>query len=194
MNGATSNDLASTRNRAGSPCRGVRSRCVERQLNRGRSRRFYNRPMTTKTQVPAVPGLFTLEGPDGPQLIGGRGKGRDSYFFPKDLAGSDPGCVLDPERTEVLLSRTGTVWSFTAMNYQPPAPYPASDDYEPFVLAAVELESEQLVVLGQMVSGTDISTVAVGMRVELTVETHREDDEFEYMMWKWQPATEASSS
>jgi len=142
----------------------------------------------SKTRVPAVPGLFTMDGPEGPQLIGGKGQHHDSYFFPKDLAGADPACVGDTAREEVLLSRTGTIWSFTAMNYQPPPPYPQSENYEPVVLAAVELDNEKLVVLGQMVTGTDIASVAVGNRVELTVETHWEDDEAEYMMWKWSPA------
>ena len=144
-------------------------------------------PATAKTLVPAVPGLFVMDGPNGPQLIGGRGQHHDSYFFPKDLAGSDPACVGDAAREEVLLSRTGTIWSFTAMNYQPPPPYPQREDYEPVVLAAVELDNEKLVVLGQMVTGTDIATVAVGNRVELAVETHYEDDETEFMMWKWSP-------
>ena len=35
----------------------------------------------TKTQVPAVEGLFTMG--DEPRLIGGRGRARGSYFFPE---------------------------------------------------------------------------------------------------------------
>lgn len=139
----------------------------------------------TKTQVPAVEGLFTMEAE--PRLIGGKGRGRDSYFFPKNLAGADPGLISDPERDEVLLSRTGTVWSYTSMEYAPPAPYPTPEPYEPFVLAAVELDEEKLVVLGQMVVGTKLADVSVGMRVELTIEVLYEDDDNEYMIWKWQP-------
>lgn len=147
---------------------------------------------TAKPRVPVVPGLFTMEDPGHPRLIGGKGQAQGSYFFPRDLAGADPACVADAEREEVLLSATGTVWSFTAMNYQPPPPYPQSDNYEPFVLAGVELDNEKLVVLGQMVAGTDIATVSVGQRVELTVEPHHEDDEFEYMMWKWRPLADST--
>ena len=61
----------------------------------------------TRTQVPAVEGLFTMD-LDEPHLIGARGVSQPSYFFPKDLAGSDPGCLGD-ELEEVLLSRTGQV-------------------------------------------------------------------------------------
>ena len=40
---------------------------------------------------------------------------------------------------EVELSRTGRIWSYTDARYQPPAPYVATDSYQPFALAAVEL-------------------------------------------------------
>lgn len=142
---------------------------------------------TAKTRVPAVEGLFTMD-PEKPQLIGGRGRTQGSYFFPKDLAGSDPACWADDERDEVLLSRSGQVWSFTASGYAPPPPYiVATEPYEPFVLAAVELDDQSLVVLGQMVPGTKIEDMSVGMRVELTLGVLYEDEEHEYMVWKWQP-------
>ena len=38
----------------------------------------------TKTRVPAVEGLHTMEGE--PRLIGGKVPGRETYFFPKHLA------------------------------------------------------------------------------------------------------------
>ena len=41
-----------------------------------------------KTRVPAVEGLFTMDEGD-PHLIAGRAP-NGSYFFPKDLGGSDP--------------------------------------------------------------------------------------------------------
>lgn len=139
----------------------------------------------TKTRVPAVDGLMVLE-PE-PRLIGGRGKSQHSYFFPKDLAGGDPACRDDDGRDEVLLSRTGTVWSYTSGAYQPPPPYPQTDPYEPFVLAAVELDNEHLVVLGQMVPTVTIEDMWVGMRVELTTAILHEDEEHEYAVWNWAP-------
>jgi uncharacterized OB-fold protein len=136
--------------------------------------------------VPAVEGLFTMD-TDQPHLIGARGTSQESYFFPKDLAGSDPGCRGD-DLEEVLLSRTGTVWSFTTSHYPPPEPYLIqTEPYEPFVLAAVELDEQSLVVLGQMVPGTTLEEMAVGMRVELALDVLYSDDEHDYMVWKWQP-------
>ena len=42
----------------------------------------------SKNLVPAVDGMFTMDF-DNPQL-GGRDKVTGSYYFPKDLSGSDP--------------------------------------------------------------------------------------------------------
>jgi hypothetical protein len=142
----------------------------------------------TRTQVPAVEGLFTMD-PDTPHLIGARGISQGSYFFPKDLAGSDPGCLGD-ELEEVLLSRTGKVWSYTTSDYPPPAPYMiTAEPYEPFVLAAVELDEQKLVVLGQMVPETALEDMTVGMRVELVLDVLYSDEDHDYMVWKWKPVS-----
>ena len=123
---------------------------------------------------------------DTPQLIGGRGRGRHSYFFPKDTAGGDPQCFSDTDREEVLLSRTGTLWSYTTSNYPPPAPYEVTTDpFVPIVIAAVRLEPENLVVCGQMMPGITVDDLSVGLPVELTLDVLYEDDDKEYMVWKW---------
>ena len=143
-----------------------------------------------RTKVPAVEGLFTMD-LDSPHLIGSKGRARDSYFFPARLAGSDPGCVHDDDREEVLLSRTGRVWSYTTAEYTPPPPYVAKEPYEPFVLAAVELEVESLVVLGQMIDGVNLDDMAIGMEVELVLDTLYVDDDQDYLVWKWKPLADA---
>jgi len=109
----------------------------------------------TKTRVPAVDGLFTEV--DGvAHLIGAKTPDRESYFFPSHLpgmAGGDPAAV-GAELEEVLLSNTGTVWSYTTSSYAPPPPFVANTDpYEPITIAAVKLEREQMVVLGQCTQG-----------------------------------------
>ena len=139
-----------------------------------------------KTTVPAVEGLFTMD-LDEPHLIGGKGRTRDSYFFPKALAGSDPACLGD-ERQEVLLSRRGKVWSYTTMEYAPPPPFVVtSEPFEPFIVAAVRLEKESLVILGQVVDGVALGDLAVGTEMEVVLDTLHEDDEHEYLTWKWRP-------
>jgi hypothetical protein len=44
-----------------------------------------------------------------------------------------------------------------------------------------------MVVLGQMVRGVDVSDLRAGQTVELVVDILFEDDEHEYLVWKWRP-------
>ena len=139
----------------------------------------------TKKRVPAVEGLFTTE--ELPHHIGGKVPGRESYFFPKDLGGSDPDAPVGEPLEEVLLSRRGTVWSFTNSEYPPPKPFIVNEPYVPIVIAAVELEKEKMVVLGQVAVGLTVDDLEVGMEMELIVDTLYEDDDHEYLTWKWSP-------
>jgi uncharacterized protein len=142
--------------------------------------------MTTKARVPAVEGWFTLDEKD-PRLLGNRCRSCGSYFFPKASAFCrNPACE-GTEFDEVPLSRRGIIWSFTTNHYAPPAPFVAPDPFVPYSVAAVELPGERMVVLGQVVEGVDPATLCIGQEVELTLETLFEDDEREYVVWKWQP-------
>lgn len=139
-----------------------------------------------KTQVPAVEGLFTMG--DDPRLIGGKGQSNDSYFFPKNMGGNDPALIGETEREEVLLSNTGTIWSFTTSSYPPPKPYViTTEPFVPIVIAAVELDNEKIVVLGQMAEGIKVEDLSVGMRVRMIIDVLFEDEEHQHMVWKWEP-------
>ena len=102
--------------------------------------------MAAITQVPAIEGWFTLD-PERPALLGSRCARCQSVFFPRETSFCrKPGCG-GRDFTETELSRTGTIWSFTDNRYQPPPPYVSADPFEPYAIAAVELEAEQMVVL-----------------------------------------------
>jgi uncharacterized OB-fold protein len=140
-----------------------------------------------KTRVPAVEGWFTLDD-DRPALLASRCTACGTYSFPKEARFCrNPACA-GTEFTEVPLSRRGRVWSFTDARYQPPPPYMAADPYVPFCLAAVELAEEKMVVMGQVVGGVTPDELRIGMEVELVLDTLYEDDEHEYLVWKWRPA------
>ena len=142
----------------------------------------------TKTQVPAIEGWFTTD-PERPALLGTRCTGCGTYAFPRASAFcANPAC---PSTTfdEVELSRTGTVWSFTNSCYEPPPPYISpTGEFEPYTLAAVELATEGIVVLGQLAGDTTVDDLAAGTPVELVIDTLYEDDEHEYLVWKWKVA------
>ncbi len=76
----------------------------------------------------------------------------------------------------------------TNAGYKPPTPFVADDPFVPFAIAAVQLEKEQMVVLGQVVKGVGVDDLKVGMPVELVLETLHETDEDIKLTWKWQPS------
>ncbi len=139
----------------------------------------------SKKRVPAIEGWFTLD--DAPQLLGLRDAESGSYFFPKDVAVSRAPGYDHVELEEVALSRTGKLWSYSTNHYKPPEPYVSPDPFEPYTVAAVELSLERMVVMGQLAPGVDPGTLEVGMEMELVLGTLYEDDENEYVVWKWQP-------
>ncbi len=139
---------------------------------------------TVKDRIPAVEGWFTTG--DAPALLGGRCRACGTYTFPRQqLVCPNPGCT-SRELDEVQLSRRGRIWSYTDNRYQPPPPYVSPDPFEPYGIAAVELAEERMVVLGQLDGAGE---VRVGQEVELVLGTLFEDDEHEYLVWKWRPVS-----
>ena len=143
--------------------------------------------MSAKPLVPAIDGWHTMD-IDKPHLIGSRCCACGTYFFPKQSSYCrNPSCESS-EFEEVELSRTGTVWSYTNACYKPPTPFVAADPFVPYAIAAVQLEEEQMVVLGQVVAGVDCEDLKVGMLMELVLETLHEDEDDTKVTWKWKPS------
>ena len=141
--------------------------------------------MSGKKRVPAIEGWFTVEGE--PQLLGLRDRESGSYFFPKDVAVSRaPGFAAAPLE-EVPLSRRGRLWSYTTNHYKAPEPYVSPDPFVPYTVAAVELQEERMVVLGQLAPDVDPDGLEVGMEMEIVLDTLYEDEQNEYLVWKWKP-------
>jgi uncharacterized OB-fold protein len=148
---------------------------------------------TSKQRVPAAEGWFTMDEAQ-PQLMGARGMQSGSYFWPTALAVSGNPTRPGEEREPALLSRRGRLWSWTTNHYAPPEPYVSPDPFVPYTVCAVELDVEQMVVLGQLATGADAGQLEVGMPMELVLGPLYEDDEHEYVVWQWAPAAEEASS
>ncbi len=148
--------------------------------------------MTTQSEH-IVEGWF--QGGDQPALLGQSCHRCGTAIFPPvAITCPNPSCS-SREFALVPLSRRGTVWSYTDAHYQPPAPYvTTTTPFEPFAIAAVELEKEKLVVLGQVASGYGPDDLTVGQLVELVLEPLEVRDGVEYLVWKWRPLEEASAS
>ena len=142
-------------------------------------------------RIPAVEGWFTDD--DAPVLLGSRCTTCATVVFPpKPGSCPDPACAGE-QVAGAPLSRYGRIWSYTDARYQPPPPYvPTADPHVPFALAAVELEAERMVVLGQVVDGVGVDDLKVGLPVELVVDVLFRDDEGDHVTWKWQPVGAAS--
>lgn len=142
--------------------------------------------MSVKEKVAVLPGWFTMDA-GKPHLIGTRCTTCGTYYFPKQAVFcKNPSCQGEAFE-EVNLSRTGKLWSFTNASYAPPEPYIVTEPFVPFTIAAVELEKEKMVVLGQVVTGVSVSDLKAGMNMELVLETLNEDATSEKVVWKWKP-------
>ncbi len=139
-----------------------------------------------KTKVPAIDDWFRMDFAE-PQLLGSRCTECGTYFFPKESHFCrNPNCS-GTNFEEAPLSPRGKLWSFTNNCYPPPKPYMAPDPFVPYIVAAVELEREKMVVLGQVEASVKINELSAGMDMELYLETLFEDDDNEYIVWKWRP-------
>lgn len=138
--------------------------------------------------VPVIEGWFTTTAE--PALLGTRCGECGSAFFPRETTFCrNPGCDgAGDDLASVELPRRGRIWSYTDARYQPPPPYiPRTDPYEPFALAAVELDGEGMVVLGQVADGYGLGDLTIGAPVELVVEPLYSADDTTFLTWKWKP-------
>ena len=85
------------------------------------------------------------------------------------------------------LSRKGKLWSFTNASYKPPEPYISAEPFVPYAIAAVELDAEKMIVLGQVVAGVGVADLKAGMEMELVLEPILKADGGEVLTWKWKP-------
>ncbi|MCT9093990.1 zinc ribbon domain-containing protein [Streptomyces sp. ASQP_92] len=141
-----------------------------------------------------VAGWFTDAQGESFRLLGTRCAACSTVFFPReDAFCRNPGCG-GGELTEVPLSRRGRVWSYTDGRYRPPAPYLSDPqvEWEPYVLVAVELAAERMVVLGQAAPGVTLADLAVGMEVEVVAGVLDEDATTTRTTWHWRPVEVAA--
>jgi uncharacterized OB-fold protein len=145
-------------------------------------------PAATR-QEPAIEGWFATDEAGVAHLIGSRCPRCGTYVFPPRV-NNCPNPACDGDHLEsVALSRRGTLWSYTENRYAPPPPYPATDPFEPFAVAAVQLADEGLIVLGKVVDGTLAADLKIGMEMELTTMPLFTDDEgVERIVYGWRIA------
>ncbi|WP_101759721.1 Zn-ribbon domain-containing OB-fold protein [Oceanicoccus sp. KOV_DT_Chl] len=148
--------------------------------------------MSDKPQLAAIEGWHTMD-VDQPHLIGSCCTECGTYYFPKQSNFcKNPHCD-STAFDEVQLSRTGKVWSYTNACYKPPEPFVAAEPFEPYTIAAVELAKEQMIVLGQVITGVSVDQLKVGDDMELVLEVLHDSEDGEKLTWKWKPMASASA-
>jgi uncharacterized OB-fold protein len=137
-------------------------------------------------ELPAVDGWWDFDDSGAPHLVGAKCPQCATYVFPpRENNCPNPACDAD-ELEAVALSRTGTLWSYTENHYAPPPPYPQTDPFEPFAVAAVQLADEGIIVLGKVVEGTRAADLKVGMTMELTtMALYVDDDGVQRTVYAW---------
>jgi uncharacterized OB-fold protein len=112
--------------------------------------------------VPVAEGLFAWPA-ESPALIASRHRATGGISFPAD--------PVSDEVEQIVLSRTGTLFTWTTQEFVPPAPPYAGDTnpetFAPYALGYVELP-EGIIVEGRLTE-TDPERLAIGQPMELVV-------------------------
>ena len=148
--------------------------------------------MSEKTTVPAIEGWFVTGA--NPHLLGSRCKRCKTYFFPKETTFCRNPTCDSAEFEEVPLSRTGKLWSFTNNCYAPPAPYVSPDPFVPTSSPPSNwLKRRWWVVWISSRRCRDQGLArrhADGARLDPLFE----DDDNEYVVWKWRAGDDRRGS
>ncbi len=128
-------------------------------------------------RVPIAEGLYTWPS-QAPQLIGSRCQKCGEVAFPKQ-----PSCghCASEDCEELLLSRRGTLWTWTIQSFPPPPPFIGdAEDFAPFGVGYVELPEG--IRIESRLTTHDPADLEIGMEMELVVEKFKEGSEGEELM------------
>ena len=137
--------------------------------------------------MPAVEGWFTLD-ERAPALLGSHVHELRELRLPdRDVLLPEP-ALPGTEFAETALSRTGTVWSYTDARYQPPAALRGRRPLRALLPGRGRAGGREDGGDGPGRRPASASTTSrVGDEVELVLDTLYEDDDHEYLVWKWRP-------
>ena len=134
-------------------------------------------------QRPVAEGVFTWPS-DEPQLIGSRCSDCGIVVFPAQ--GSCPACTGSHTEHQ-LLSRRGTLWSFTVQGFEPKTPFIAPrDGFEPYGVGYIELPGE--VKVEARLTVNDVAQLQIGMPMELVIVPFANDGDTELLTYAFAPA------
>jgi uncharacterized OB-fold protein len=137
---------------------------------------------------PITDGLFTWPA-EQPQLIGARCETCGAKTFP--VQGHCPRCA-STSMAEVLLPRTGSLWTWTVQGFPPKSPPYKGDDtesFEPFGVGYVDLDGELLV--EARLTENDPERLAIGAAMELVIVLlYRDENGTDVLTYAFRPSEE----
>jgi uncharacterized OB-fold protein len=165
---------------------------VYKPLDCGRRRRQRMSQSTSVRTRPIAENLFTWPAAE-PRLIGSCCGDCGARTFPKQA--HCPRCT-SARMDDVLLPRTGSLWTWTIQGFRPKSPPYKGDDtvdtFEPFGVGYIDLEGELLV--EARLTENDPERLAVGTKMELVVlPLYHEDDGTEVLTYAFRPAESPES-
>jgi len=130
------------------------------------------------TRIPLQEGLYTWPS-DSPRLIASKCTGCGEVTFPGQ--NSCPACT-GTSTEELLLSRRGSLWTWTVQHFPPPTPPYTGEraEFAPFGVGYIELPEGIRVESRLTVNEPD--RLEIGMEMELVVEHFRDDDDGNELM------------
>jgi uncharacterized protein len=137
-------------------------------------------------KVPVAEGLFT--GPDDrPRLIASRHRQTGTVTFPAEQSSA--------EVEEILLSRTGRLFTWTTQQFVPPAPpYTGEtnpETFTPYAVGYVELP-EGILIEGRLTE-SDPERLTIGQEMELVLVPFRADGDTQVVTFAFAPIAEVGS-
>ena len=136
-------------------------------------------------QVPIKEGLYTWPAAE-PQLIASRCTDCGEVAFPKQ--DGCPNCSSEATE-EMLLSRRGSLWTWTIQHFPPPSPPFIGDaeSFEPFGVGYIELPEG--IRVESRLTESDPAKLEIGMEMELRIEKFKQaEDGSELMTFYFAPA------
>jgi uncharacterized protein len=138
---------------------------------------------------PIAEKLFTWPA-ESPQLIGSRCDDCGAKTFPAQAY--CPRCA-STSMADVLLPRTGSLWTWTVQGFQPKSPPylgDVGDSFEPFGVGYVDLDGELLV--EARLTESDPERLAIGGTMELVVmPLYRDEEGVDVLTYAFRPIEDA---
>jgi uncharacterized OB-fold protein len=142
-----------------------------------------NMPKVEK--VPALPDLFDWA-EDGVHLMSARCASCDTCFFPKYHEQHRPDCSRQGVES-IMLSKEGTLASYTIQYYMPPLPFKTEKDITPYAIGFVEFP-EGIQVVG-ILTDCRFEELVIGMTMETTTfGLYKDEEGRDVVTWAFRPA------